>query len=554
MKKILLFSLLLLIACDNMAQARDTISIVSFNDFHGAFIAGDRTPGADNFVSTLLALKKSVPHPLILSAGDNFSGSYFSLMTKGEPRQVFTLPPAPDTLVSAIGNHEFDWGKDYLINTSCRYIQYVGANIKKYKDGGDFKKHVPDYCIVKRGNSSIAIIGLTTPTTIIGGKKPYVDSLVFEEAFSSKVNALSERLRKEKKVDIIVLLMHIGTEMKDGVPVVAQMEKKEERELKKITDIDVIVSGHSHQLVKGMFDIGGGRKVPMIQAGANGSHIGLQQLEVSTNGLRLIKDTLIAVCLPHVEIKQEVDSIGKAHEFNEIYVTVSERLIHDRDSNLYDFTQVGALVTASYLYEYAIATSKKGMNPTGNGDSTDRPVIAVQHFKGIRTDMYEGKLTRAQVGNVLPFGGSLNAYRMSGADVKALFTEGLDNTRSRGRLQTCNMAFEITDGKITAMWIQENKQYKEITDTMECIVLCDDFIAFGGDGYDKNLFQKKIQEFSGKITTTAFVNYMKQARKVPNDSYRLAKIGYKSSENTEVETTIEDGKSGETTDATATME
>lgn len=98
---------------------KDTISILSFNDFHGAFISGQGTPGAGNFVAALLELKKSVPNPVLLSGGDNFSGSYFSLMTGGEPHRVFTLPAAPDTLVSAVGNHEFDWGTEYLLNTSA---------------------------------------------------------------------------------------------------------------------------------------------------------------------------------------------------------------------------------------------------------------------------------------------------------------------------------------------------------------------------------------------------------------------------------------------------
>lgn len=99
---------------------KDTISILSFNDFHGAFISGQGTPGAGNFVAALLELKKQVPNPVVLSGGDNFSGSYFSLMTQGEPHRVFTLPAAPDTLVSAVGNHEFDWGTDYLLNTPVK--------------------------------------------------------------------------------------------------------------------------------------------------------------------------------------------------------------------------------------------------------------------------------------------------------------------------------------------------------------------------------------------------------------------------------------------------
>ena len=55
---------------------KDTVTILSFNDFHGAFISGADVPGADNFMTALLNAQNNVPNPIILSGGDNFSGSY----------------------------------------------------------------------------------------------------------------------------------------------------------------------------------------------------------------------------------------------------------------------------------------------------------------------------------------------------------------------------------------------------------------------------------------------------------------------------------------------
>lgn len=63
----------------------------------------------------------------MLSVGDNFSGSYFSRITRGNP-----LPEMfreMDVKMSAVGNHEFDWGLPYLTDTAKVYMNFVAANI-----------------------------------------------------------------------------------------------------------------------------------------------------------------------------------------------------------------------------------------------------------------------------------------------------------------------------------------------------------------------------------------------------------------------------------------
>ncbi|MCD8137646.1 MAG: metallophosphoesterase [Parabacteroides gordonii] len=243
---------------------KDTITILSFNDFHGAFISAADVPGADNFMTALLDVQKNMPNPVVLSGGDNFSGSYYSLMSNGEPHQVFTLPVSPDKMVSAVGNHEFDWGTDFLLDTSCKYVNYVGANLTRLKDNKTFKDAVPDSRIINISNGKdtlkIGIIGISTPTTPFGGKKPFVDEFAFDAKFSSKVSSIAASLKAKSRVDLVVLLMHIGTSMKDGKPAIDDTDKDSEEELRKIDDVDAIVSAHSHKLVRGGFAIANGKK------------------------------------------------------------------------------------------------------------------------------------------------------------------------------------------------------------------------------------------------------------------------------------------------------
>lgn len=506
---------------------KDTVTILSFNDFHGAFISGADVPGADNFMTALLNAQNNVPNPIILSGGDNFSGSYYSLMSKGEPHQVFTLPVAPDKMVSAVGNHEFDWGTDFLLETSCKYMNYVGANLTRLKDNKRFKEAVPDFRIVTIENGKdtleIGIIGISTPTTPFGGKKPFVDEFAFDANFSSKVNSIAASLKTKNRVDLVVLLMHIGTCMKDGKPAIDPTDKDSEEELRKIDDVDAIVSAHSHKLVRGGFTIAYGKKtVPMIQAATNGSHIGMLQFELSDKQARFIKDSLIVVPVPNREIKQMVDSISAAGGFRQTIVRSEKYMVHDRNINLHEFTEVGTIVTTSYLNRYSKSQNKNYVQAAN--DIREKPVIAVHHFKGIRTGIAEGELSRSQVGNILPFGGNLAAYEMTGSEIKKLLEAGMDTTQSRGRLQTCNVKIELSGPKITAMKWFDGEAYVDITDDMECILLCDDFIAYGGDGYDTGLFHTRIAGFSGHVTTDCLIQYLKECEVVPNNRYKIPEV------------------------------
>ena len=109
----------------------DTLAIFSFNDFHGAFASDGITPGAARLVQMTQNEKQRYPHSIVVSGGDNFSGSYFSKITKGEP--IKEMYEAMDVEMSAIGNHEFDWGLSYLVDTAALNIPHVAANITEEK-------------------------------------------------------------------------------------------------------------------------------------------------------------------------------------------------------------------------------------------------------------------------------------------------------------------------------------------------------------------------------------------------------------------------------------
>lgn len=160
--------------------------------------------------------KQRYPHSIVVSGGDNFSGSYFSKITKGEP--IKEMYEAMDVEMSAIGNHEFDWGLPYLVDTAALNIPHVAANITEEK-----RYTHPDwlspYRIVERklkdGSSlRIAFIGLTTTDTYVKTKPENLKGLQFTHPLGAACIQTVYQLKKEDQIDMIILLIHIGTDMK----------------------------------------------------------------------------------------------------------------------------------------------------------------------------------------------------------------------------------------------------------------------------------------------------------------------------------------------------
>ena len=82
--KHLFLSLLLLISQPLSAQEVQ-VAIISINDFHASFARDDAQgkPGAAALLHTVDSLKRLYPNHLVVSAGDNFGGSFFYKATRG---------------------------------------------------------------------------------------------------------------------------------------------------------------------------------------------------------------------------------------------------------------------------------------------------------------------------------------------------------------------------------------------------------------------------------------------------------------------------------------
>ena len=168
---------------------------------------------------------------LLLHAGDFGQGtSYFTELNGNIEIDVMN---AMKYDVVALGNHEFDNGIPEL----ARRLKNLDADVvcANYDFAGTpLEGLVEPYVIVRRAGKKIGVIGLLTDIMKVVDRSVAKDLKYLEPA--DVVNRYAAYLKNEKDCDLVICLSHLGY--------------REDKDLaSQLSDVDVIVGGHSHTLL-----------------------------------------------------------------------------------------------------------------------------------------------------------------------------------------------------------------------------------------------------------------------------------------------------------------
>ncbi|HPO45316.1 MAG TPA: hypothetical protein PK875_05915 [Spirochaetota bacterium] len=165
------------------------------------------------------------------------------------------------------GDQEFSCGADFL-TAHAKGLPMVCANLELRK-GSAWTRPFPKSLLLERGGVKIGVTAVIAPEAFRYYPRRLTEGLRVLNA--AKAAAEEAALLRKRGAALVVLLSHSGFEA--------------DRELEKdLTGIDVIVGGHSQTLVKPPYR---GRKAVVVQAGANGAHIGILELALSADGPRV---------------------------------------------------------------------------------------------------------------------------------------------------------------------------------------------------------------------------------------------------------------------------
>ncbi len=275
-------------AVAQVAQVGDAtvdVQLLAINDFHGALepatggtgrIASADAGGVEYVATHLARLKAANPNTVVVSAGDNIGATPLLSSLSHDEATIEALNLAGLQL-SALGNHDLDegWWELYRMQKGgCHPVDgcqdgtpfsgasfsYLAANVTLDPQradpefltlagvpGTERRPLLPGYVIREVNGVRIGFIGLIlqgAPTVIIPAS---IRGLTFgpeAEAANDAARAL-----REQGVRAIVVLMHQGGEQRGSDINGCDRMSRDQVELvnRMSDDIDVVVSGHSHQ-------------------------------------------------------------------------------------------------------------------------------------------------------------------------------------------------------------------------------------------------------------------------------------------------------------------
>ena len=256
------------------------ISILHTNDLHSQIEAfptnHDKFPDRGGFArrgEIFKSLIKTNPNTLIFDAGDIFQGTPYFNFFQGELE--LSLMKKMGYNAATIGNHEFDAGLEILKkNILNNDFQFISSNYDFINT--DLNGITSRYKIYNRQGIKIGVFGLGIEL------KGLVNPFLYKETKYYNPIEISQEmtniLKKREKCDLIICISHLGHNYKT--------DKICDTKLAKMTsDIDLIIGGHTHTLLKKPLVIKNSINNDVIinQVGQSGVYIGKIDFIFSNN-------------------------------------------------------------------------------------------------------------------------------------------------------------------------------------------------------------------------------------------------------------------------------
>jgi 5'-nucleotidase len=258
----------------------------------------DNTFGGFSRIAAIIEEEKSKENNvLVVDAGDFLMGTLFHTAEAETGFQLRLMKEMGYDAV-ALGNHEFDFGPDYIskvINISSESgglpLMLLGNAVLNLEDSRDdgIEKLFKDglllrYVSIVKGDIKVGIFSLLGENAI--EVAPYSAPLKFEKQKSFAKKAV--KYLKDNGCDIVICLSHSGLTYDE-----ADGWEGEDYELaKNVKGIDAIISGHTHSRLSKPLVVGA---VPVVQAGEYGREIGRMELVLKSGKWELGDYRLISV-------------------------------------------------------------------------------------------------------------------------------------------------------------------------------------------------------------------------------------------------------------------
>lgn len=261
------------VACHPKAS---TITILHTNDTHSQvepIEKGKRDGNLAGYARRMGFIQQErivSPELILVDAGDFSQGTPYFNFYHGRV-EVDALNQMGYDAVT-LGNHEFDNGVDTLAAV-LKDAQFAVLSANYDVRNTPLEGIVQPYTILTRAGVRVGILGVgVDPTGLISERNfapvRYLDPI-------TSVQHVASELKNRYHCDVIICISHLGTEY-------ANAQRVSDVQLAKATRyIDVIVGGHTHQIVTNRYEQNlDGKDVLLTQMGKSGARIGKISLKI----------------------------------------------------------------------------------------------------------------------------------------------------------------------------------------------------------------------------------------------------------------------------------
>lgn len=247
------------------------LEIFYINDLHGAILETEDELGLAKIANLLDETRaQNDSEVLFIGGGDLLQGAALSNYYNG--LSVIELLNEMGMDAMTVGNHEFDWGLDVVLEYRDGDLEngesdfpFLGANI--FYEGTDtIPEGIEPYTIIDKGDFRVGIIGTIGDTLEYSIATKMVEDYEFRDSVEL-IGDYSEYLRTEENCNYIISMAH------ESGNINAELTR-----LEGVQAVDLILNGHSHQAYT--TTIGG---VPQLQSGSNGEMVGYIDVTLSNS-------------------------------------------------------------------------------------------------------------------------------------------------------------------------------------------------------------------------------------------------------------------------------
>ena len=413
------------------SPANDTfeMSIGYVNDTHGQ---------TNNMMRILSGLKGD----LRLSAGDNDIGDQKNQNIHKATANFLNIAKIQ---ASALGNHEMDSSQKDLVNSMKNFQgHYLAVNVDKKpvetQDKGDVEKfyranitdHLKRSKIVEIKGEKIGLVGASPEDMFERVSHPAYHTDCHIKSLDDTIPEIQKEVDdlRQQGINKIILVSHLG-------------HKKDVQVAKTTDGIDVIIGGHTHELLKDIKDgenliySASGEPVILTEAGKDGRYFGLLNLSFDKNGI----------------ITKAQNNIGESGAF---YKNMVHQYIFDQALGKPEYIGVihsapkppKTLIEENPHANFVCDVMKEEMNAD----------IGLWNNGGIRNYFHEGEIDSRDIKDIAPFYDKMSLAKVSEKTLVNMFKSAIETTyKSHGfkpgllAVSGLNYTVNEKEGKLKAM-------------------------------------------------------------------------------------------------------